>query len=285
VLFFFTCCKTQSPPVVNCAPSVPGDGTALQDNRPVLSGVDVMKYWDYNLSGAFHTNDGAQYGLSAYAYNFRGFQFWFSDAATRDRFRQNPAQYSPNLGGFGALGISTELGPTAVPPGTWPWSDKYLGPPVDVNQGWSIINGKLFLTVRQSFRTQLEQNYLTVLPTAFSHWLLWFGDTNAGPFNTHCLTYGDFPNLCVEKIWPESWGWSPGGVRSGQGPICINGLINSDPITSPPVDPLAGPVNSDGLNRREVGLIVGLTFAMFLIIGLSTVLVLIAKKPDVLRVS
>lgn len=79
-------------------------------------------------------------GDAAYEYQWRGATYRFSSAAHRDAFKQDPARYTPQYGGFCAYGVSE--GHTA---------------PVDP-EAWSIVGGKLYLNYDKKVREDWKKD-------------------------------------------------------------------------------------------------------------------------------
>jgi len=78
----------------------------------VLLGYDVVQY---HLIPSYRDGGVAVRGIPEHAYNFNGYQFWFSTEENRNLFMADPWKYAPAWGGFCSWGIARELPPQ------WPW--------------------------------------------------------------------------------------------------------------------------------------------------------------------
>jgi len=157
------------------------DRVPLVELDPVLDGIDVVA-----LHVVPHVSTPLQ-GHPTLAYNFTGFQFWFSTDQHRALFKDNPWRYAPAYGGYAANGIATQNLPN------FPWSKKFLGPSVDTMK-WKIYNGRLFFT--QSDKATQDffgANAARNIKTADTRWEIWWGSLFAGPFNAICT----YPNDCI----------------------------------------------------------------------------------------
>lgn len=161
----------------------------------VLLGFDVVQY---HFIPAYNDGGVAVRGLPEYAYNFNGYQFWFSTAENRERFINDPWKYAPAWGGYCSWGVATEMSPP------WPWQVDYLGPPASPWEGWLVVNDTLMFNIwagySDRFMTNAEQN----VQDAIARWKGWFGELHAGPFNTHCIGHGPLKNWCLAQQ-PSPW--------------------------------------------------------------------------------
>lgn len=73
----------------------------LYESNPVLLGYDVVQY---HFIPAYKEGGKAVRGLPKYAYNFEGYQFWFSSQENRQLFMEDPWKYAPAWGGFCSFG-------------------------------------------------------------------------------------------------------------------------------------------------------------------------------------
>lgn len=168
----------------------------LYEGNPVLLGFDVVQYHfipPYNQGGV------AVRGLPEFAYNFQGYQFWFSTAENRETFREDPWRYAPAWGGFCSWGVALELPPK------WPWQPNFLGPPASPWNGWLIVNGTLMFNIWASYSDRFMENLEPNVAAAKTRWEEWFGgELHAGPFNTHCIGHGPLQNWCLAQQ-PSPW--------------------------------------------------------------------------------
>jgi len=160
------------------------DNHPLFTTKPVMSGRDVVAYQQGLPEGSYGVPGQAQF-----AYNFSGFQFWFSSYQNRDIFVSNPWRFIPAYGGFGGQGICCEAN----------WGPNYIGPPGGLDVAWVIIKGKLYLNqweaVRDGFLS--GDNGAVKIEAANEKWTNWFGSLYSGPFNTKC--FGGHDRLDVHE--------------------------------------------------------------------------------------
>lgn len=161
-----------------------------------MLGYDVVAY---HFIPSYREGGQAVRGLPEYAYNFEGYQFWFSTQDNRDLFIGDPWKYAPAFGGYCAWGIKGETPPW------WPWSRKHLGPPATPWEGWAIVDGTLIFNIWASYTDRfLEESNLN-MDRAVRRWKSFHGgELKAGPFNTHCLGRGDLENFCMGEQ-PNPW--------------------------------------------------------------------------------
>ena len=87
------------------------DGVAIKEFDPV----------------AYFTEGKPIKGKKDFEYQWLGAKWYFSSAANRDRFIENPSQYAPQYGGYCAYAVSK-------------------GHTADISpKAWKIVNGKLYL--------------------------------------------------------------------------------------------------------------------------------------------
>jgi len=160
-----------------------GDKVPLVSSTPVLGGIDVV---------AFHVVPHLTspiMGKSLIAYNFSGFQFWFSKEQYMHLFSQDPWRYAPAYGGFAANAVENEKPPT------YNWTRSYMGPAVTFSS-YKIYKGRLYFAQSDTvthdlFATRADNN----IEKADARWLEWWGGPYTGPFNTHCFV--DNSDLCL----------------------------------------------------------------------------------------
>ena len=118
------------------------------------------------------------------------------------KFRNDPWKYTPRFGGFCTYGVAYELGPAdgdEYAGERWQWNKDFLGPPCGVDDGWSVINGKLYCNIWDSYRLGFENDFDNYIATASERWTKWFGSLRAGPFNTQCFGAGELKNWCIDE--------------------------------------------------------------------------------------
>jgi len=62
-----------------------------------------------------------------------------------------------------------------------------LGPPANMSNAWSIINGSLYMNAMPSVTSKWFQNLTAFIHATDELWISWYGKLEAGPFNTACL--------------------------------------------------------------------------------------------------
>jgi len=170
----------------------------LYEGNPVLLGFDVVQY---HFIPSFRDGGIAVRGKPEYAYNFRGYQFWFSSLENRNLFINNPWRYAPAWGGFCSWGVALELPPR------WPWQIDFLGPPASPWQGWFIVDDVLMFNIWADYTSRFLQNRDDNLRKAAERWKSLFSSQmtlEVGPFNTHCIGHGLLKNWCLSQQ-PSPW--------------------------------------------------------------------------------
>jgi hypothetical protein len=171
----------------------------LYEGNPVLLGFDVVQY---HFIPSVKDGGVAVRGKPEFAYNFEGYQFWFSTLENRQRFIGDPWRYAPAWGGFCSWGVGLEVE-------GWPWAIDFLGPPASPWNGWLIVDGVLTFNIWESYSDRFASNLDTNMALAAKRWSNWFGQGKhrfAGPFNTctHCIGHGRLKNWCLSRQ-PSPW--------------------------------------------------------------------------------
>mmetsp|Transcript_15226 Transcript_15226/g.20785 ORF Transcript_15226/g.20785 Transcript_15226/m.20785 type:complete len:304 (-) Transcript_15226:55-966(-) len=170
----------------------------LYEGNPVLLGYDVVQY---HFIKPFREGGEAVQGKPEHAYNFNGYQFWFSTDENRELFKADPWKYAPAWGGFCSWGIALELQPK------WPWEEDFLGPPASPWEGWLIVDGVLMFNIWDNYSQRFlndGEKGLKNAHLAAERWKKWWGSLHAGPFNTHCIGHGPLKNWCLSQQ-PAPW--------------------------------------------------------------------------------
>ncbi|WP_420405576.1 YHS domain-containing (seleno)protein [Nisaea sp.] len=89
---------------------------------------------------SYFSSDGPVKGSEDHTLVYNGAEWHFATAANRDAFRQDPARYAPQYGGYCAWAVAQ--GSTAK------------GDPAN----WKIVNGKLYLNYNSDIQKRWEQN-------------------------------------------------------------------------------------------------------------------------------
>jgi YHS domain-containing protein len=98
-----------------------------------VKGYDVVAYF----TAAQPTQGQAEFHAA-----FNGATYWFSSAADRDAFKQKPARFIPQFGGFCAMGVALDK--------------KLDGDPT----AWRIVDDKLYLNVNKD----VQKKWLEEVP-------------------------------------------------------------------------------------------------------------------------
>lgn len=240
----------------------------LFEGNPVLLGFDVVQY---HFIPSYNDGGVAVRGLPEFAYNFNGYQFWFSTAENRARFIEDPWRYVPAWGGFCSWGVALEKPPQ------WPWQVDYLGPPASPWNGWLIVNGTLMFNIWASYSDRFMQNAQHNVLAAIERWKGWFGELHAGPFNTHCIGHGPLKNWCLAQQ-PSPWLQS---LPECDNDDCRNVTFAADPNNNCSNTTTGGGIISDKdtfsdfendkYSPHQQRLIMALSISGFVVVVLATV--------------
>ena len=108
-----------------------------------VHGYDVVAY--------FTAGQPAE-GDDRYTAEYEGAQYRFASAEHRDTFKQDPAKYAPQYGGFCAFGTSV--------------GRKFDGDP----HAWRIVDGKLYLNLNKSIQAKWLQDTAGYIRGADNNW-------------------------------------------------------------------------------------------------------------------
>lgn len=108
-----------------------------------VNGYDVVAYF---------TAAQPTPGQDAFHASYNGATYWFSSAANRDTFKQKPARYIPQFGGFCAMGVALEK--------------KLDGDPT----AWRIVDDKLYLNVNKEVQKKWLEDVPGNLTKAGENW-------------------------------------------------------------------------------------------------------------------
>ena len=170
----------------------------------VLKGYDVVAYH------ALQPSEPGVQGVPAHSHTLKRenatYTFHFVNEANRRAFSVNPEAYLPEFGGFCSYGIANEWNSVEVPPECadcetgWPWSQAIMGPPAGVENGWSIIAGRLYFNINPRYKALWESNAMDNIARARLRWQNYYGDAQ-GPFNVHSYpdTWQQFAALTAEQ--------------------------------------------------------------------------------------
>lgn len=123
-------------------------------NDLAIQGYDPVSYF---------SNTQPRIGNANYTATYKGGIYRFSTKENRDTFKNNPAKYAPQYGGFCAFGVSMEK--------------KFDTDPL----AWKIVGNKLYLNLNKS----VQKKWLTDVP---------------GYLNTANENWGDIKNVSAKKL-------------------------------------------------------------------------------------
>jgi YHS domain-containing protein len=123
-------------------------GGAVGGAVTAASGAQVVGEVNVNDGYAVHGYDVVAYftagapaeGDDRFTAAYQGAQYRFASAEHRDTFKQDPAKYAPQYGGFCAFGTSV--------------GRKFDGDP----HAWRIVDGKLYLNLNKKIQTRWLQD-------------------------------------------------------------------------------------------------------------------------------
>ena len=124
------------------------------------SGAQVVGEVNVNDGYAVHGYDVVAYftvsqptaGDDRFTAEYQGAQYRFASPENRDRFKQDPAKYAPQYGGFCAFGTSV--------------GRKFDGDP----HAWRIVDGKLYLNLNQTIQARWLQDTAGYIRGANHNW-------------------------------------------------------------------------------------------------------------------
>ncbi len=124
------------------------------------SGAQVVGEVNVNDGYAVHGYDVVAYftvsepteGDDRFTAEYQGAQYRFASAENRDRFKQDPAKYAPQYGGFCAFGTSV--------------GRKFDGDP----HAWRIVDGKLYLNLNKEIQARWLQDTAGYIRGADHNW-------------------------------------------------------------------------------------------------------------------
>jgi len=141
IAFFFTLFCIQA----NAQPAIRQKNFNINKNI-AIEGYDPISYF----------NGKPQKGTVAYSYAYEGITYHFVNAANLAKFKQNPASYEPQYGGWCAYAMGNSGQKVEVDPETY-----------------KIINGKLYLFYNHLFNNTLNtwnKNETSLKTKADANW-------------------------------------------------------------------------------------------------------------------
>lgn len=141
-----TTATDSAPATETAAPTVATNGAlaaVYAEDGVAIAGADPVAYF---TEGAYVP------GSAEFVFEWSGATWQFANAANRDEFASNPAQYAPQYGGFCAWAVSQGY-TAAVDP-----------------EAWTIVDGKLYLNYDQNIQARWEKDIPGHIAQADRNW-------------------------------------------------------------------------------------------------------------------
>lgn len=159
--------------LVKAQPPVPGP------EEPVMGGYDLVEY--HNLEPQ---QDGVPGSIEFSHKHRNGYTYYFKNFANRQAFISDPDKYLPKYGGFCAWGMAWEYADEG-----WPWATDHMGPPCGPRDGWAILDGKLYCSIRRSYQNDFNRRQVEGRRLADQRWIEYYGSLSDGPQNNGCYSW------------------------------------------------------------------------------------------------
>ena len=117
-----------------------------------VSGYDVVSYFDLKQSAIGSVQASPLPGKASISTEYNGAKFAFSSEENLKRFQANPAGFAPAYDGHCAFGVAKG--------GKVPGNPKL----------WRIVDGKLYLNIKDTVVVQWEENIPGYIETAMVNW-------------------------------------------------------------------------------------------------------------------
>ena len=117
-----------------------------------VSGYDVVSYWGQKQTPVGKRQSKAVAGKKSITAEYNGAKWAFSSEANRDKFKANPAKYTPLYDGHCAYGVSK--------------GGKVPGNP----NLWRIVDNKLYLNITKTVVGFWEENIPKNITLANTNW-------------------------------------------------------------------------------------------------------------------
>ncbi|MEM8795348.1 MAG: YHS domain-containing (seleno)protein [Pseudomonadota bacterium] len=136
---------------LTAAPSFAGE-QYVDPTGFAVSGYDVVAYFDLEQAPFGEKQPAAVPGKSSISAEWNGAKFAFSSVENRERFLANPEKYAPQYDGHCAFGVKMGLKVPSHP---------------DL---WRIVDGKLYLNIRQKVVALWEEDVPGSIVEADTKW-------------------------------------------------------------------------------------------------------------------
>jgi len=101
---------------------------------------------------AYFTDNTPTEGSSKFTYSYKGATYHFSNASNREAFKANPDKFTPQYGGFCAMGVALDK--------------KLDGDP----QAWRVVDNKLYLNVNKDVQKKWLEDVPGNIKKAETEW-------------------------------------------------------------------------------------------------------------------
>lgn len=119
----------------------------------IYTGIFSNKALDGYDTVAYFTENKPVKGLSQYATEYKGADWYFSSSQNLNAFIANPTQYAPQYGGYCAWAISAK-------------NDFASGDPTQ----WAIVDNKLYLNYDQEIKQRWDNERALHIKQADKNW-------------------------------------------------------------------------------------------------------------------
>ena len=129
--------------VALAAPALAGSPPIFsRDGKVAINGYDPVSYFDGKPTP----------GKAEFAATHQGAEWHFASPANRDRFRADPARFTPQYGGYCAYGVSQGYAVKTEP------------------DAWTVVDGKLYLNYDKGVQSKWEKDIPGYVATADGKW-------------------------------------------------------------------------------------------------------------------
>ncbi len=124
----------------------------IDNSKYAVSGFDTVSYFDLTQSAIGSPQASPLPGKASITTEYNGAKFAFASEENRKRFLADPAKFAPQYDGHCAFGVAKG--------GKVPGNPKL----------WRIIDGKLFLNIKDTVVSQWEENIPGNIKSAQKNW-------------------------------------------------------------------------------------------------------------------
>jgi YHS domain-containing protein len=124
----------------------------IDSSKFAVSGFDTVSYFDLKQSAVGSPQASPLPGKASITAEYNGVTFAFATEDNKKRFLANPAKFAPQYDGHCAFGVAKG--------GKVPGNPKL----------WRIVNGKLYLNIKDTVVSQWEENIPGNIKVAGKNW-------------------------------------------------------------------------------------------------------------------